>query len=163
LESWYPEGVSDGLAPDAANDDEMLARLRAHAAKVHGPSELFVRVAKEIFSLRNLDVELAELLSDSALTAAATRSDVRSSVEGRVLSYELRPGRLDVRIGEDAVTGQVRVGGRPALFWHSGRAEDPLELDDDGAFVIVPVPSGPFAFRVEIDDDRVLMTDWLSA
>lgn len=141
---------------DHFTDDQLMALLR-DTDVVPKVSERSLELARMAFDWRTLDVELAELVADSALEqevalrAAATPRLV--SFEGRKVSLELEiehrddarviTGRLFPR--QEATVEVVRLTGAPIV----------VDTDVDGRFV-VELPAGPVAFDV-----LSIRTDWL--
>lgn len=141
---------------DHFSDDQLMTLLRA-GDLLPQVSEASLELARMAFDWRTLDLELAELVADSALEqVVALRSTTTPrlvSFEGRRLSLELEieirdetrviTGRLFPR--QEATVEVIRLVGAPLV----------VETDVDGRFV-VEVAAGPVAFDV-----LSIRTDWL--
>jgi hypothetical protein len=137
--------------------DDQLMTLLAGADVVPEVSEASLELARMAFDWRTLDVELAELVADSALEqTVALRSAATPrlvSFEGRKVSLELEieardearviTGRLFPR--QEATVEVIRLVGSALV----------VDTDVDGRFV-VELPAGPVAFDV-----LSIRTDWL--
>lgn len=141
---------------DHFSDDQLMALL-ADADVVPEVSEGSLELARAAYDWRTLDVELAELVADSALEpsvalrAAATPRLV--SFEGRDVSVELE---IEVRDESRVITGRLfpRQEATVEVIRLTG-APRAVDTDVDGRFV-VEVPAGPVAFDV-----LSIRTDWL--
>ena len=91
--------------PNDLNDDELMAELAAAVAEEDAVSERRRTAARAAFTWRTVDVELAELLHDSALDAGAA---VRSGSDGpRTLSFRRAAVTLEVEVDGETVLGEV--------------------------------------------------------
>jgi hypothetical protein len=145
--------------------DDDLVRALARAVAVHDPvpPEL-VTFAREAFTWRTVDAELAELAADSWETAGA---GLRGAADVRLLSFSAGHQQLDVELLTDGPSRRV-VGelspGRPArvVLEHAGGSltEDADEL---GRFLLSGVPAGRIRVRCEPLDGPAIITPWLTA
>jgi hypothetical protein len=142
-------------------DDELLADLRRIAGEVDGAPELVTETARAAFSTRRLDDELAELLSDSDLTAAAVRGD-----GPRLLSFATAQVSLELQIAER--DGQVSVRGlvvgpsREIEVQTLSTAVRSLTADGTGWFRADDLPAEPLRIRVESMHGPAVTTGWIS-
>ena len=91
--------------PNDLSDDELMAELAAAVAEEDAVSERRRTAARAAFTWRTVDVELAELLHDSALDAGAA---VRSGSDGpRTLSFRRAAVTLEVEVDGETVLGEV--------------------------------------------------------
>ena len=90
-------------------DDELLAELREAVAEADLVTDRQREAARAAFTWRTVDAELAELLHDSALEAAAVRG---ADDAARTLSFASGPLTLEVEIDGDTVHGPGRRRGR---------------------------------------------------
>lgn len=152
---------SDGQPP-AATDDELIARLSGIAARADPVPEALFTAARAAFGLRELDVQVAELVRDSAVGASATA--VRG-LGARLLSFEgadaviecevtARGPRRDVigqLVGAVAAVVQAQVAGAGAVD---------ARVDGHGRFAVSDLPAGLFRLRCSLADGTTLMTSW---
>jgi len=148
---------------DASDDD--LVRELARAVAVHDPVPPELRTfAREAFTWRTVDAELAELVADSRETAGA---GLRGAADVRLLTFTAGGQQLDVElltegaarrlVGELTPPQQARV-----VVEHAGgtRTEDTDEL---GRFLLADVPAGRIRLRCEPVDGPAVVTPWLDA
>lgn len=144
-------------------DDELIARLRAIAAAVDGPPEHVEAGARAALGSRLLDHELAELLADSAATAAgAVRADGQRL---RLLSFRTASVALEMQL--DDVGGRVSLRGQVSGASGEVEVETTSErrcapIDSDGWFVVDDVPPGTVRIRLQADDGTPVTTSWVS-
>lgn len=141
---------------DHFSDDQLMALLAAGDV-VPEVSEESLDLARMAFDWRTLDVELAELVADSALEQTVA---LRSATSPRLVSFEGRKVSLELEIEsrDDArvITGRLfpRQEATVEVIRLVGSAQV-VDTDVDGRFV-VEVPAGPVAFDV-----LSIRTDWL--
>jgi hypothetical protein len=141
---------------DHFSDDQLMALLAASDV-VPEVSEGSLELARVAFDWRTLDLELAELVADSALEQTVA---LRTAATPRLVSFESRSLSVELEIAnrddERAITGRlfppqeatvevVRLTGAPLV----------VDTDVEGRF-FVEVPAGPVAFDV-----LSIRTDWL--
>jgi hypothetical protein len=129
--------------PAGPDDDALIAALADSLREAREVPDAFVHAGRELFTLRGLDLELAQLVHDSSLrppATAATRSDVeRASV--RDVTFESRSLVVSLQILGKGAQGQVvETAGNHAVD------------DTDG-----PRVSGTVEIRPEIDQPVVTM------
>ena len=160
--------MSDAHEPPAA-DEALVERLRAAARTGDGVPDHVLEAARAAFTLRDLDAELAQLVSDSAdatgVGGAARPEPVlmRGDEEPRTLTFEAGSVTVDLEI--TAVDGLRRVvgiaaGARPGEltveYDDGNRVGGPL--DELGRFAL-EVPPGRVRLRIPAAGTPVL-TPW---
>jgi len=108
------------------------------------------------------DYELAELVADSADSAAA---GVRAApADLRLLTYSLEDLTIECELGAGGLLGQVvpASGSLLELITPDGRSR-PLEVDPQGRFLLQPPPTGPVGIRCTRPGRQVALTPWLLA
>jgi hypothetical protein len=146
------------------SDDDLLRGL-ARAVAIHDPvpPEL-LGFAREAFTWRTVDAELAELVGDSRETAGV---GLRGAFDVRLLTFRAGDQQLDVELLTEGSSRRV-VGeltpGRPAcvVLEHAGGSltEDADEL---GRFLVSGVPAGRIRVRCQPLDGPAIVTPWLTA
>ena len=138
--------------PNDLNDDELMAELAAAVAEEDAVSERRRTAARAAFTWRTVDVELAELLHDSALDAGAA---VRSGSDGpRTLSFRRAAVTRAVEVDGETVLGEVidEAAGDAApaaVTLQRPDADDrSVEADASGFFRFDGVAPGPVRFVV---------------
>jgi len=146
---------------DLEDDDQLLARLTGLARRIDPvPSEV-VAAATGSFAWRTIDLELAELVYDSAEEPDLV--GVRSEGGGRHLTFATDTVTVEMEIGEaGGVVGQL-VPPQPAAIEIRHRSSTTaLVADHLGRFQGPGVPSGPMSLRCRPDSGRgAIATDWL--
>lgn len=151
-------------------DEELMALLKRALERSDGVPADAVRVAKEAWTWRTIDAELAALTYDSAVDTselAGVRSGPGPST--RSLSFEAADVLIDVEITDDGdrrfLLGQVAPAGAPAvgLEFADGRPPVVMLTDDLGRFGAERLAPGLLRLRVEpaADPDRGLVTAWV--
>ena len=101
--------MTAGGAPQGA-DDNLMELLRQTLADVDGVPDDVVAAAKEVWTWRTIDAELAELAHDSLLDDAAM-AGVRGTATLRALSFTAGSLFIEVEVSEDGdrrgLIGQV--------------------------------------------------------
>jgi hypothetical protein len=148
--------------PDARDDDDLLAALRAATrARSQVPPE-FVQAGQDAYARRTVDAELAALTFDSgrAPEAAGTRSD---SASIRALTFTSAGVTIEVEVTENALIGQVIPpwGGTVEAQTRDGTATA-APVDGIGCFSVEPVPPGPFRLRYRSQQAADVVTSWIT-
>lgn len=144
------------------SDDQLLDEIRRVLDAVEIPHPESVVLAEAAIDWRTLDVELAQLVHDSAVDEPELL--VRGgSDELRVLSFATGDVRIEVEYANGQLIGQVvpaevvvvelyRDGNEPAAT---------VTTDEFGTFVIGDVEPGPLSLICRADDGRwSVRTSW---
>jgi hypothetical protein len=125
-----------------------------------GPSEALVEQAAALYTLRDLDAELLELLSDTRDDAGVlTRAE---QLDWRLVVFQGASCTVTIEIsgddGEPSVIGSLQPAGayEVALLDSSGGRSSSVSTDD-GRFS-TPCPPGPFQVLITLDDGRRAVT-----
>ncbi len=152
--------------PTRFTDEVLLARLGAIAQEVDPPPELAYAVGREVFRLYRIDDELADLVADSRLEAAAVRATV---ADIRLLSFHCAGISIEVQISREgttnAVLGQLvrevpADGGRAYLETPAGPVSS-APIDSDDRFEFRDVPASLVRFRIEGTVGPDITTAWV--
>lgn len=149
---------------NGVHDEELiLADLRRIAASVDPVPSLVVESARAALSLRRLDVELLELVRDSADDRGELLT-VRGDTDVRMVSFELPPVTVEVQITEQP-GGCDLVAHVSGIELSAARVETgSLQHDvdtDDGTLVVEQVPSGLVRLHLEATGGRAYATSWV--
>jgi len=143
--------------------DPLLAELRSVVERADPIPDAVILAAKASFTWRTVDAELAELVSDSLLSAAG----VRSGAGARLLTFEGPGVEVEVEVADTGrtrrLTGQLVPVRAAAIVvrWHSGSVE--TQTDELGRFTIVNVPAGAVSLAITDPADRqTVVTSWVS-
>ncbi|MGI8685901.1 MAG: hypothetical protein ACR2MO_12595 [Acidimicrobiales bacterium] len=140
------------------DDDRLLAELGDAVRSRRAVPDRFVEVGRSAFAWRDVDVDLAALRYDSAVSGLP--SGVRAAApDMRALTFEAGGVTIEVELSRQALVGQV-VPARPGSveLWADGSDPRSVALDDRGWFDLGPPPSQPFRLCVR-SDAGVVLTD----
>ena len=143
--------------------DDRLSRLVHDAlGALDAPPAELIAAAKDSFTWRTIDAELAELTFDSSTDGAL--AGVRGTAVARSLSFEVGEVVIDVEVTEVAeqrdLLGQVSPEGTESLALDRGGQQQPIEIDLLGRFRLEHTRPGPVRFVLR-RTDGVITTDWV--
>lgn len=156
--------MDESLTPSDA--DALLAQLRAAAAVADAPPEHVLEAARAAFELRDLDAQLASLVSDSAETGnAVLLRDAVGDSAYRVVVFEA--GQVSVELEVAATSSGRRLigvvsggaAGELTVQYADGTRVDG-EVDDIGRFAL-DVPAGLARLRLLGSDGTTVVTAFL--
>ena len=149
------------MNPTTHEPDEALAAELAAALQATDPvPERFVDAAKESFTWRTIDAELAELIFDSA---EGELVGVRGVDGTRQVTFQAPGVEIEVAIisdGSRRLVGQLVPAVRSHVELHFGDQAIVAESDDLGRFSFENVPLGPISIKVELADGATIQTAW---
>ncbi|MBB3674404.1 hypothetical protein [Modestobacter versicolor] len=143
-------------------DDELVRRL-ARAVAVHDPvpPELLA-FAREAFTWRTVDAELAELVADSRETAGA---GLRGPSDVRLLTFSAGDQQLDLELLVDGATrrlvGELTPAGPAHVVVEHAGGTLTEDADELGRFLVAGVPPGRIRVRCEPAGGTAVVTPWL--
>lgn len=155
-------GVTGG---EHAEDDALLAELRALAAEHDPVPAEAVAAARSAIAWRTMDAELAELTADSSVEPEL--AGVRSTNTPTLLTFDAPGLTVEVEVltqpdGTRRLLGQlVPVGPGTVEVRHRGGTSS-VTADEVGRFAVGDVAAGPFSLRCGVGG-RVVETDWFLA
>jgi hypothetical protein len=121
------------------------------------------RVAADVFDLRQIDAELAQLVFDSLLE----RTVVRGDQEPRLLTFQAGDVTIEIELsgsgGTRRLVGHFVSGGPAQLELRSLRGTVAVPVDGLGRFA-APLADGPFSLACRWPPGapaRVVVTDWV--
>lgn len=141
-----------------AQDDELLAELRAAvAAKDPVPARL-IESAGAAYSWRTIDEELAQLQFDSLAEAATAVRSVDSAIH---LSYGASETWIEIDVTDAAILGQVEPPADEVRLVFGSGGHLSAACDELGQFRFERPPSGPVRL-VAFLRDREVATEWFT-
>jgi len=142
------------------DDDPLLAELRRVLRRIDPVPPHVTAQAKDAFTWRTVDEELATLAYDSRVELEPT--GVRSpETQPRTLTFEAGGVLLELGVNAGVVLGQVvpPAPGTAQLRSAAGHTVT-AAIDDAGSFVLRPVPAGLVRIRVRVADGAGITTEW---
>jgi hypothetical protein len=154
--------------PDETEDAELEAELRQAAARLDPvPAEL-IQAATAAFGWRNVDAELAELVSDSLLDQPAAAL-VRGGGGARVLHFRAGSLTIEVEVTSTGsardLVGQLFPAQRAELDIRHGTRVHHAATDDLGRFRAQFAPAGPVSLYCRPASggtQSAVVTDWIT-
>jgi hypothetical protein len=149
----------------ADHDDDALLRELAAVVRVSDPvPPALLTFAREAFTWRTVDAELAELAADSRETAGA---GLRGPGDVRLLTFTAGDLRLEIEllaVGADrSVVGELSPPGAARVTVQHAEGELVEEADELGRFLLTGVPAGRIRVRCEPAGGTAIVTPWLDA
>ena len=144
-------------------DERLLAALRELFDRSAPLPPRVVEMAKESYTWRTVDAELAALTSDSLVDQLA--GSVRGAEAPRSLTFEAGDVSIEVEVGgsgtQRRMLGQL-VPAQPARIEVS---QDDLtrtvEADEVGRFVVDGLSARPVRLRCHLPGRRPVVTEWV--
>jgi hypothetical protein len=144
-------------------DERLLAALRELLDRSAPLPPRVVEMAKESYTWRTVDAELAALTSDSLVDPPV--GSVRGAVAPRSLTFEAGDISIEVEVGESGpnrrMLGQI-VPPQPArIEVRQDEAARTVEADVVGRFVVDGLGTGPVRLRCHLAGRRPVVTEWV--
>lgn len=153
--------------PADVRDERLLAELRLLAGRLDPPPAELLRAARDSYTWRTVDAELAELTYDSDLDDAAL-AGVRGAGQRRLLTFEAPAVTVEVEVvavgGRRRLVGQLVPPASAELGIRHGEGSTSVRADDLGRFAASDLPAGPVSVRCRLrgPDQQVVSTDWVA-
>lgn len=155
---WHADGAID------AADQALLADLREALNWADPVPEALLEAARASFTWRTIDAELAELVADSAMEAAAVRS--AAALATRLLTFTADDITVVVEIEEAGAArrllGQVLLPRAGSIEVRRPGGRQSTAVDELGRFRAEDVPAGPMQLACRFADGTALVTDWVT-
>ncbi|HKE99617.1 MAG TPA: hypothetical protein VKG45_11870 [Actinomycetes bacterium] len=148
---------------DSPEDERLLDELRRVLDRTDPMPEQVTRAARESYTWRTVDAELAALAWDS--DADRPLASVRGTGDARLLTFDAEGLRFDLEIsgsGRDRrLVGQLVPAqpGEVELRQRSGLART-VQADDAGRFAIADLEPGPLSLCCRRPGAAVVATEW---
>jgi hypothetical protein len=144
-----------------AGDLAMLDDIRDLFELIDPVPESVVNAARECFTWRTIDAELAELIDDSVLTPSA----IRGHGDTRLLTFEASEVTIVVEVTEldglRKLIGQVVPAGPRRLEVRHRDGVVSADVDEMGRFTAVTVPAGPVSIACACQENSSVVTSWV--
>jgi hypothetical protein len=147
---------------DEWDDDHLLEALHeAMEARAGVPAEL-AEAAKNAYTWRTIDAELAELTFDSSREPelANTRAE---SASIRALTFTSPRLTIEVEVTQNSLIGQVIPLREGTLETQTqDGATTSTQVDEIGCFSVEPIPLSPFRLRYRGQQGTDVVTGWIT-
>jgi hypothetical protein len=156
-------GDHDAADRNAADEQLMADLARVVAERDPVPPHL-LEMARESFTWRTIDAELAELVADSLRPedAALVRT---SAATVRLIVFATRDERVEIEVvtdnGQRQLVGELSPAGPGSLTVEHDTGPLTEAIDAEGRFLVPHVPSGLIRLRCERAGKRPLVTAWV--
>jgi hypothetical protein len=151
--------------PDVGADERRLLGELAQVVRERDPvpAEL-VEIARQSFTWRTVDAELAQLVADSEEPGGATL--IRSTTASvRLLAFATRDLRLDLEVLAEGparrLVGELDPGTAARIVVEHPSGTLTEDTDEFGRFLVTGVPGGLVRLRCRPASGRPLLTPWL--
>jgi hypothetical protein len=151
------------LNPPSGPDERLLDELREVLGRDAAPPSSVVEAAKESYTWRTVDAELAELTHDSLVDQTAVRT--RGAPDRRALTFEARDLIIEVEVSvsgrERRLLGQL-VPAQPArIEIRQAGATRRIEADAAGRFMVPGLEARPVSLRCRLAGRDPVSTEWV--
>lgn len=140
-----------------ADDERLLADIGDAVRSGRAVPERFVEMGRAAFAWHDIDVDLAALRYDSAVSGLP--AGVRAGGDSvRALSFEADGVAVEVELSAEALVGQVvppQIG--TVELWVDGAEPRSVALAENGWFQLGPPPTRPF--RLCVRASSTVLTD----
>lgn len=147
----------------SADDRRLLGELRAVFEEVDPVPQAVLTAARESFTWRTIDTELATLNED---TLIALESGVRGDSRSRLLTFDAEHLTVVVEVTDIGarrrLLGQLVPAGPRSIEIRHAQETTVVDTDELGRFAADSVPSGPVSIACTGEDGRSVITSWVS-
>jgi hypothetical protein len=145
------------------SDDRLLEDLQSLLARVERPPRQVIEAAKESYTWRTVDAELAALTSDSLLDPAV---GVRGTQEPRLLTFETRDLIIEVEVSvagaERRLLGQLVPPRAAQIDLRQSGTTRTAQADATGRFSLRDLLAAPLSLRCTFGDREPVHTEWVN-
>jgi hypothetical protein len=150
--------VSDGW-----DDDVLLTALRQAVRARQAVPPDFVAAAKNAFTWRTIDAELAQLTYDSSRDAEPERSTRSEAASIRALTFTSAHMTIEIEVSQDSLVGQIVPPQAGTIkIQHRDSPETTVTANEIGCFSIQPIPAGPFRLHCRTEVGLDAFTGWIT-
>lgn len=143
-----------------STDEQLLAALKEALRAADSVPPEFLAAGSAAHTWDAIDRELAALIDDSALDAAATRAEPATL---RALTYSSATVTIELEVTRDAILGQLLPPQTGSVTVHTLTGEiTELAADQLGFFAIQPFPAGSFRLRCRTRSGTDILTSWIT-
>ena len=146
-----------------AEEEQLLAELGRLLDRASPLPSQAVEAAKESYTWRTIDMELAELTSDSLVDRVETAT--RGAAGPRALTFET--GGLVIELEVEALRSGRRILGQlvppraARIEVCQGDATRTVEADQAGRFTVKGLPGQPVSLRCHLPGRGPVATEWV--
>ena len=137
--------------------DDVFDELRSALSEADAVPDDVLQAAKDSFTWRTVDVELAELAFDSAIDELA---GVRAaSAADRQLTFRADDVELEIMVDGRRISGQLVPTQAATIELVAGGAISHADVDDLGSFFFDDVAPGPIRLTIQAGE-QTIATEW---
>ncbi|HEX7100011.1 MAG TPA: hypothetical protein VF377_12300 [Acidimicrobiia bacterium] len=143
------------------DDDRLLELLSSALSQADPVPEYVTEAARQSFTWRTIDAELAELVYDSA---GQEMVGVRGAEATRQVTFRAPGIEIEVMVMSDGVrrlVGQLVPPQQATVELRCGGSVRDSATDRLGRFTFTDVGTGPAQITVETADGAKVVTDWV--
>jgi len=157
------------------HDQELLAQLGQIAQVVDPAPPIVLELARAAFTLRDIDAQLASLVTDSAYELAAVRGAEPTT---RVLEFAFADLEMEIQVSQAGAQGRAQGSAQGSLIGqiHSesasveasivaessaGRDTARVDVDELGRFALTDLPTGRIRLRFDRPGLPSVVTPWI--
>jgi hypothetical protein len=153
------------------DDEQLLAALREVLGASDPPPSWCVDLAKESFTLRTIDAELATLSEDSGLAGASLprAASIRADATPRFAVFDADSLSVEIEVSPGSRAGSWQLVGQltPAAVAVVGVRRPPddqtrVTADDLGRFMVDRLAAGPLSLAIEVEGRQLVVTEWIT-
>lgn len=140
-----------------SHDDATFDEVKGALGRADQAPDDVIRAAKDAFTWRTIDAELAELVFDSALDEL---TGVRAATTAqRQLTFQTDDLELEIMVDGRRIVGQVVPPRAGSVEIAAGGDVTAAAVDDLGSFQFDDVPPGHVRLSIRVGD-KVVVTEW---
>jgi hypothetical protein len=145
------------MTSELTPDDALFEELKDALTQADSVPDDVLAAAKESFTWRTIDAELAELVFDSAMEeVAGVRGEGAAE---RQLTFRAADLEIEIMVDGRQVTGQLVPPQEATVELAAGGSTQASAVDEFGAFSFDDVPAGPVRLTCRVGDTAVT-TEW---
>lgn len=137
-------------------DDALFDELKDALEAADSVPDDVIAAAKESFTWRTVDAELAELVFDSAIDEVA---GVRGDSSERQVTFRTKDLEIELMVTGRRITGQLVPPQVATVELAAGEDTRTVEVEESGTFTFDDVPLGPVSLRTRVGDTTIT-TEW---
>jgi hypothetical protein len=145
------------------DDERLLPALKESLRARRAVPPEFIEAAKNAYTWRNIDAELAQLTYDSTRDRDSVPSMRSEAASIRALTFTSAHLTIELEVSEDSLLGQAIPAREGTVEIHNrAGAITTIPVDGLGSFAIRPIPVSPFRLRCHSAAGTDVLTGWIT-